>query len=166
MHERAWVKALSSQPADRIAGTIRVPGDKSISHRALMVAAMAVGETTITGLLEGADGMATAAALDSLGVVSQRDEDGTWRVSGVGVGGLAEAHRALDLGNSGTAARLLIGLIATHPITTFFTGDASLRRRPMARVTEPVARMGPFVMNTKTELMQAVEDYNSGLLAN
>jgi len=146
MHERVRVKALSSQPADRIAGMIQVPGDKSISHRALIVAAMAVGETTITGLLEGADVMATAAALNSLGVVSQRDEDGTWRVSGVGVGGLAEAHRALDLGNSGTAARLLIGLIATHPITTFFTGDASLRRRPMARVTEPVARMGAQVL--------------------
>lgn len=146
MHERARVKALCSRPADRIAGIIRVPGDKSISHRALMIAAMAVGETTITGLLEGEDVMATAAALDALGVVSHRDGDGTWRVSGVGIGGLAEPDRALDLGNSGTAARLLIGLLATHPISTFFTGDASLRRRPMERVTEPVARMGAQVL--------------------
>ncbi len=140
------MNALSSRPADRIAGTIRVPGDKSISHRALMIAAMAVGETAITGLLEGEDVMATAAALDALGVASRRDDDGTWRVSGVGVGGLAEPDRVLDLGNSGTAARLLIGLLATHPFTSFLTGDASLRRRPMARVTEPVARMGAQVL--------------------
>ncbi len=97
------MNALTSRPADRIAGTIQVPGDKSISHRALIIAAMAVGETAITGLLEGEDVMATAAALDALGVASRRDDDGTWRVSGVGVGGLAEPDRVLDLGNSGTA---------------------------------------------------------------
>ncbi len=140
------MNALSSRPADRIAGTIRVPGDKSISHRALMIAAMAVGETAITGLLEGEDVMATAAALEALGVASRRDDDGTWRVAGVGVGGLAEPDRVLDLGNAGTAARLLIGLLATHPFTSFLTGDASLRRRPMARVTEPVTRMGAQVL--------------------
>ncbi len=140
------MNALCSRPADRIAGTITVPGDKSISHRALMIAAMAVGETVITGLLEGADVMATVAALDALGVASRRDADGTWRVSGVGIGGLAEPDRVLDLGNSGTSARLLIGLLATHPFTSFLTGDASLRRRPMARVAEPVARMGARVL--------------------
>jgi 3-phosphoshikimate 1-carboxyvinyltransferase len=140
------VNALTSRPVDRISGTIRVPGDKSISHRALMIAAMAVGESTITGLLEGEDVMATAAALDALGVATRHDDDGTWRVSGVGVGGLAEPERVLDLGNSGTAARLLIGLLATHPFTSFLTGDASLRGRPMARVTEPVSRMGAQVL--------------------
>ncbi len=140
------MNALASQPVDRIAGAIRVPGDKSISHRALMIAAMAVGETVISGLLEGEDVMATAAALDALGVASRRGDDGAWRVSGVGVGGLAEPDRVLDLGNSGTSARLLIGLLASHPFTSFLTGDASLCRRPMARVAEPVERMGAAVL--------------------
>jgi 3-phosphoshikimate 1-carboxyvinyltransferase len=103
---------------------------------------MAVGESKITGLLEGEDVLATAAALDALGVSSRRGDDGTWFVSGVGIGGLAEPDRVLDLGNSGTAARLLIGLLSTHPFTSFLTGDASLRGRPMARVTEPVSMMG------------------------
>jgi 3-phosphoshikimate 1-carboxyvinyltransferase len=140
------VNALASQPVDRLEGAVRVPGDKSISHRALMIAAMAVGETVISGLLEGEDVMATAAALAALGVASHRGDDGRWHVAGVGIGGLAEPDRVLDLGNSGTSARLLMGLLATHPHTSFLTGDASLCRRPMARVAEPIERMGAAVL--------------------
>jgi 3-phosphoshikimate 1-carboxyvinyltransferase len=130
------------RPPSPLTGTVRVPGDKSISHRALMVGALAVGRTEIRGLLEGEDVLATAAALRALGAGVERREDGSWSVDGVGVGGLAEPDAVLDLGNSGTAARLLLGLLATHPITSFVTGDASLRRRPMARVTVPLSRLG------------------------
>src|SRR5580704_17631966 len=117
-----------------LAGAIRVPGDKSISHRALMLGALAIGRTEIAGLLEGEDVLATAAALNALGASVTRGGDGRWTVHGIGVGGLAEPEDLLDLGNSGTAARLLLGILATHPITAFVTGDASLRRRPMGRV--------------------------------
>jgi 3-phosphoshikimate 1-carboxyvinyltransferase len=125
-----------------LAGTIRVPGDKSISHRALMLGALAVGRTEITGLLEGEDVLCTAAAMRALGAGVERQANGRWLVDGVGVGGLAEPADMIDLGNSGTAARLLLGLLGTHPITCFVTGDASLRGRPMRRVTEPVSRFG------------------------
>ena len=125
-----------------LAGAIRVPGDKSISHRALMLGALAIGRTEITGLLEGEDVLATAAALNALGASVTRGGDGRWSVDGIGVGGLAEPQDLLDLGNSGTAARLLLGVLATHPITAFVTGDASLRRRPMGRVVEPLSRLG------------------------
>ena len=125
-----------------LAGAIRVPGDKSISHRALMLGALAIGRTKITGLLEGEDVLATAAALSALGASVTRGGDGRWSVDGIGVGGLAEPQDVLDLGNSGTAARLLLGVLATHPITAFVTGDASLRRRPMGRVVEPLSRFG------------------------
>jgi len=125
-----------------LAGAIRVPGDKSISHRALMLGALAIGRTKITGLLEGEDVLATAAALNALGASVTRGGDGRWSVDGIGVGGLAEPQDLLDLGNSGTAARLLLGVLATHPITAFVTGDASLRRRPMGRVVEPLSRLG------------------------
>jgi 3-phosphoshikimate 1-carboxyvinyltransferase len=125
-----------------LAGAIRVPGDKSISHRALMLGALAIGRTEITGLLEGEDVLATAAALNALGASITRSGDSRWTVDGIGVGGLAEPEDLLDLGNSGTAARLLLGMLATHPITAFVTGDASLRRRPMGRVVEPLGRFG------------------------
>src|ERR1700726_2401643 len=125
-----------------LAGAIRVPGDKSISHRALMLGALAIGRTEIAGLLEGEDVLATAAALNALGASVIRGGDGRWTVDGIGVGGLAEPEDLLDLGNSGTAARLLLGMLATHPITAFVTGDASLRRRPMGRVVEPLGRFG------------------------
>jgi 3-phosphoshikimate 1-carboxyvinyltransferase len=131
----------SSRAAASLSGTIRVPGDKSISHRALMFGALAVGRTEITGLLEGEDVLATAAALNALGAHAAR-ENGRWIVDGVGIGGLDEPDDLLDLGNSGTSARLLLGILATHPLTAFVTGDASLRRRPMARVTEPLSRFG------------------------
>ena len=119
-----------------------VPGDKSISHRALMVGASAVGETKIFGLLEAEDVMATAQALRILGVNVQRNDDGSWSVIGRGVGGLSEPKVVLDMGNSGTGARLLMGLVAAHPFNTIFSGDTSLCARPMGRVISPLRRMG------------------------
>lgn len=128
--------------ATPLAGRVVVPGDKSISHRALMLSALAVGESSISGLLEGEDVLATAAAMRAMGAEIVRDSEGMWRVHGVGVGGLLQPDRALDMGNSGTSTRLLMGLVASHPITATFIGDASLSRRPMGRVIEPLSRMG------------------------
>jgi 3-phosphoshikimate 1-carboxyvinyltransferase len=133
---------ISSRPNMPLAGKIRVPGDKSISHRALMLGALAVGRTEISGLLEGEDVLATAAALNALGAAAAPCGDGRWTVDGVGVGGLCEPENLLDLGNSGTSARLLLGILATHRLTAFVTGDVSLRRRPMNRVVEPLSRFG------------------------
>jgi len=134
---------LVARPAGRLQGRVRAPGDKSISHRALMLGAMALGETTVRGLLEGEDVLATAAALRALGaeVVHER-QAGLWRVRGFGVGGGREPADVLDLGNSGTSARLLAGILASHRFTSFMTGDGSLRRRPMQRVIDPLSRMG------------------------
>lgn len=152
--------ALISAKADALSGEVRVPGDKSISHRALILAASAVGESTIEGLLESDDVLATAAALGAFGAYLEKDGgDGSlWRVSGRGVGGLAEPDAVLDLGNSGTGARLLLGLAATHPFTTFMSGDASLRGRPMDRVMGPLSRMGArFTARSGGRLPLAVE---------
>ena len=124
-----------------LSGSVSVPGDKSISHRALMFAGLAVGETVITGLLEGEDVLRTAAAMRALGAEMAR-EGGVWRVAGRGIGGLREPDDVLDMGNSGTAARLLCGILATHHFHSVMTGDASLRRRPMRRVTDPLAQSG------------------------
>ncbi len=137
---------LTARPAEGLDGTIRVPGDKSISHRALLLGASAVGETVVRGLLEGADVRRTAAALRALGAGIEREENGVWRICGRGVGGLAEPSEVLDLGNSGTGVRLLMGLLATHPFATFLTGDASLVARPMDRVTAPLREMGADVV--------------------
>jgi 3-phosphoshikimate 1-carboxyvinyltransferase len=124
-------------------GRVRAPGDKSVSHRALMVGALALGETTVHGLLQGEDVLSTAAALRALGAEVRHDpERGLWRIRGFGVGGAREPGDVLELGNSGTSARLLAGILASHPFTSFMTGDASLRRRPMKRVTDPLSRMG------------------------
>ncbi len=123
-------------------GRIRVPGDKSISHRSIMLGALAVGETRVTGLLEGEDVLSTAAAMRAMGATIERDADGMWHVHGVGVGGLLQPQGALDMGNSGTSTRLLMGLVATHPITATFVGDASLSKRPMGRVIDPLSTMG------------------------
>ena len=125
-----------------LTGAARVPGDKSISHRALMLSALAVGESRIEGLLEGEDVLATAAAMRAMGAQIERSPDAVWTVAGVGVGGLLQPLQALDMGNSGTSTRLLMGLIASHPITATFIGDASLSRRPMGRVIEPLSLMG------------------------
>ncbi|SKA12660.1 3-phosphoshikimate 1-carboxyvinyltransferase [Enhydrobacter aerosaccus] len=132
---------LIAHPVARLTGKVRAPGDKSVSHRALMFGALAMGETVITGLLQGEDVLCTAAALRALGADISREQD-VWRVRGFGVGGGREPDDVLDLGNSGTSARLLSGILASHPFTSFMTGDASLRRRPMQRVIEPLSRMG------------------------
>ena len=119
-----------------------MPGDKSISHRALMIGALAEGETVIDGLLEGEDVLRTASAMRLLGATATRDADGRWRVAGRGIGALAEPDDVLDMGNAGTGARLVMGLLASHRLVACLTGDASLRRRPMARVAAPLALMG------------------------
>nr|WP_218845108.1 3-phosphoshikimate 1-carboxyvinyltransferase [Novosphingobium marinum] len=129
-------------PAGPLRGTVRVPGDKSISHRALMLSALAVGRSRISGLLEGEDVLATAAAMRALGARLERTSPGEWQVSGVGVGSLLQPEGALDMGNSGTSTRLLMGLLASHPLTVAFTGDASLSKRPMGRVIEPLSLVG------------------------
>jgi 3-phosphoshikimate 1-carboxyvinyltransferase len=138
---------VASRPAGPLTGRIAVPGDKSISHRALMFGALAVGETRITGLLEGEDVLRTAAAMRALGAEVTHDPNGstnggTWRVAGRGVGGLTEPEDVLDMGNSGTAARLLCGILASHDLFAVMTGDGSLRRRPMRRVIDPLTACG------------------------
>lgn len=133
---------LAFRAGGPLLGHVSVPGDKSISHRALMLAALAVGESVVEGLLEGEDVLATAAAMRAMGARIERDDAGAWHVEGVGVGGLLQPRTALEMGNSGTSTRLLMGLVASHPITVAFTGDASLSKRPMRRITEPLALMG------------------------
>jgi 3-phosphoshikimate 1-carboxyvinyltransferase len=133
---------MTSHPCGPLAGRADVPGDKSISHRALILGALSVGETVVTGLLEGDDVLDTAKAMRAFGAEVSRDADGTWHVHGVGVGGFAEPEQVIDCGNSGTGVRLIMGAMATSPITATFTGDASLNRRPMARVTDPLALFG------------------------
>lgn len=125
-----------------LSGTTGVPGDKSISHRSLMLSALAIGESRVEGLLEGEDVLATAAAMRAMGATIERGEDDVWRIHGVGGGGLLQPLGALDMGNSGTSTRLLMGLVASHAITATFTGDASLSKRPMGRVIEPLGLMG------------------------
>ena len=129
-------------PSGPLTGTVSVPGDKSISHRALMLSALAIGESRIAGLLEGEDVLATAAAMRAMGADIQRSDDGVWIVNGVGVGGLMQPGQALDMGNSGTSTRLLMGLVSSHAIACTFTGDASLSHRPMGRVIDPLRLMG------------------------
>ncbi len=140
MHEKPASASFHSHGP--LTGTERVPGDKSISHRSLMLSALAVGESRVEGLLEGEDVLATAAAMRAMGASINRDSHGIWHINGVGVGGLLQPDTALDMGNSGTSTRLLMGLIASHNITATFTGDASLSKRPMGRVIEPLAQMG------------------------
>ncbi|MEL7318681.1 MAG: 3-phosphoshikimate 1-carboxyvinyltransferase [Pseudomonadota bacterium] len=123
-------------------GRLRVPGDKSISHRALMFAGLAVGRSRIEGLLEGEDVLATAAAMRQLGAQVERLEDGVWEVHGAGLGSLLEPAQALDMGNSGTSTRLMMGLLASHGFKATFVGDASLSGRPMNRVIDPLSQMG------------------------
>ncbi|HIV77761.1 MAG TPA: 3-phosphoshikimate 1-carboxyvinyltransferase [Candidatus Sphingomonas excrementigallinarum] len=134
--------------AAALRGTIAVPGDKSISHRSLMLSALAVGQSRVEGLLEGEDVLATAAAMRAMGADIVRQDDGVWVIHGVGVGGLLQPETALDMGNSGTSTRLLMGLVASHPITATFIGDASLSKRPMGRVIEPLSQMGAQFQDT------------------
>ena len=133
---------LVSRKASGLRGRIRVPGDKSMSHRALMLGAIAIGETTISGLLEAEDVVNTARAMSALGAAAMRGDDGRWRVRGVGIAGLRSPEADLDFGNSGTGVRLAMGLMATTPLTARCVGDASLSKRPMSRVTTPLELFG------------------------
>ncbi len=137
---------LTSMPVKKeLKGCVRVPGDKSISHRALMFGALALGETTISGLLESDDVLATAEAMRQLGARVIKDDDGIWHVHGVGVGGFLEPENALDFGNAGTGSRLCMGLVAGASIKCSFIGDASLSSRPMGRILDPLREMGVVV---------------------
>ncbi len=138
----ATPRPLAVSSRGPLKGRVTVPGDKSISHRSLMFSALAIGESRIEGLLEGEDVLATAAAMRAMGATITRGGDGVWTVSGVGVGGLLQPEGAIDMGNSCTSTRLLMGLVASHPITVTFTGDASLSSRPMGRAIEPLSQMG------------------------
>ncbi|MEL6532184.1 MAG: 3-phosphoshikimate 1-carboxyvinyltransferase [Pseudomonadota bacterium] len=133
---------MTAHRAGPLTGTARVPGDKSVSHRALILGALSVGETRITGLLEGQDVLDTGKAMRAFGAEVTRHGSGEWSVHGVGTGGFAEPETVIDCGNSGTGVRLIMGAMATMPITATFTGDASLNGRPMARVTDPLALFG------------------------
>ncbi len=142
---------LTAGRASALSGTVRVPGDKSISHRALMFGALATGVTRIRGLLEAEDVINTAHAVTALGAPAKKKGD-TWEVIGRGVGGLAQPAEALDFGNSGTGTRLMLGLIAGHPIEVKLIGDASLSRRPMGRVLNPLRQMGLETVDNKDTL--------------
>jgi 3-phosphoshikimate 1-carboxyvinyltransferase len=147
------VQPLTAYPENPLSGTCRVPGDKSISHRAVLLGALAVGTTRVTGLLEGEDVLQTIAAIRALGAHAEKDPDGSWRIDGVGIGGLSEPDDVLDMGNSGTAARLLLGVLAGHPIRCFMTGDHSLRSRPMDRVAIPLRQTGAVIDTREDGLM-------------
>ena len=133
------MRASSSRP---LKGEVSIPGDKSISHRSLILGALAIGQTRITGLLEGQDVLDTARAMVSFGAQVEKVEGGEWYVEGVGVGGFAEPETIVDCGNSGTGVRLIMGAMATTPINVTFTGDHSLNSRPMGRVTDPLSKFG------------------------
>ncbi|UWQ57932.1 3-phosphoshikimate 1-carboxyvinyltransferase [Leisingera caerulea] len=133
---------MTSHRSGPLTGVAEVPGDKSISHRSLILGALSVGETKISGLLEGEDVLDTAKAMQAFGAEVVNHGGGNWSVFGVGVGGFAEPDNVIDCGNSGTGVRLIMGVMATSPITATFTGDASLNKRPMARVTDPLALFG------------------------
>ena len=138
-------RPLESRPSGALTGKVRVPGDKSISHRALILGALAVGQTKVSGLLEGEDVMNTANAMRALGATVERTGDFEWSVRGVGVAGFAQPQAPLDFGNSGTGCRLVMGAVAGCPITAVFDGDASLRSRPMRRVLDPLELIGARV---------------------
>ncbi len=133
---------MSSKRVTNLRGQAKVPGDKSISHRSLILGALSVGQTKIHGLLEGQDVIDTAKAMSSFGALVEKHENGYWTVDGFGVGGFAEPEKVIDCGNSGTGVRLIMGAMSTTDITATFTGDASLNRRPMARITEPLNLFG------------------------
>lgn len=147
MTDAASAQPLTARRSGALTGRLRAPGDKSISHRALILGALTVGETRITGLLEGEDVINTGKAMRALGAQVERGDDGVWRVRGVGVGGFAQPQAPLDFGNSGTGCRLVIGAVAGCPVEATFDGDASLRKRPMKRVLDPLTRIGARVVS-------------------
>ncbi|WP_299567248.1 3-phosphoshikimate 1-carboxyvinyltransferase [Enterovirga sp.] len=140
-------RPVSAAPGTPLRGRVTVPGDKSISHRALILGCLSIGETRVENLLEGEDVIRTAAAVRALGGRADRLGPGRWRVTGVGIGGLAEPAEPLDFGNAGTGSRLMMGVAGSHPITATFDGDASLRSRPMRRILDPLVRMGVEVIS-------------------
>jgi len=142
MSGHGTAQPMTARKSGPLTGRAEVPGDKSISHRALIFGAMAVGETRITGLLEGQDVLDTAKAMRAFGAGVTRHSEGAWSVHGVGVGGFSEPVDVIDCGNSGTGVRLIMGCMATTAMTATFTGDASLRKRPMGRVTDPLSLFG------------------------
>jgi 3-phosphoshikimate 1-carboxyvinyltransferase len=142
----AELTPLTARKGGSVQGRARVPGDKSISHRALMLGALTVGETAIGGLLEGEDVLHTAEAMRALGAHIERTGEGAWRIHGVGVGGFTQPAKVLDFGNSGTGCRLAIGAVAGSPVTATFGGDDSLSSRPMQRVLDPLLKMGARVL--------------------
>lgn len=138
---------LTARRGGRLSGRLRVPGDKSISHRSLIFGLLSAGETAISGLLEGEDVLRTADAVRALGAAVERLGEGRWRVRGVGIGGLSNPAGVLDFGNAGTGSRLMMGVVGGHPVTATFDGDASLRKRPMRRILDPLAMMGARVLS-------------------
>ncbi len=151
MKTQGQAKPLTAGRANALNGTVRVPGDKSISHRSLMLGAVATGVTRIRGLLEAEDVINTAHAVTALGAPAKKNGD-IWEVTGRGVGGLKQPAEALDFGNSGTGSRLMLGIIAGHPIEVKLIGDASLSRRPMGRVLNPLRQMGLETVDNKDTL--------------
>lgn len=142
MSGHGQAQPLTAEASGPLKGVAEIPGDKSVSHRALILGALSVGETKVTGLLEGEDVLDTGRAMRAFGAEVTQDGPGAWRVQGVGVGGFMEPEDVIDCGNSGTGVRLIMGAMATTAISATFTGDASLRSRPMGRVTEPLALFG------------------------
>ena len=149
----APAKPMSARRSAALKGIAAVPGDKSISHRALILGAMAIGRTHVTGLLEGQDVLDTGKAMQAFGATVERLGPGEWIVDGVGVGGFGEPAGVIDCGNSGTGVRLIMGAMATTPITATFTGDASLSRRPMRRITDPLAQFGAEITTREGGLL-------------
>ena len=142
--------AKNHQP---LKGEVTVPGDKSISHRALIFSCLGHGKSKISGLLEGEDVLKTAKALTKMGAQISKSDDGAWQVNGLGIAGLMEPDDVLDMGNSGTSSRLLAGLVAPYNFTSFFTGDESLRKRPMQRVFEPIKMIGAEIIARQNNFM-------------
>ena len=133
---------IKANLSTHLTGSIKIAGDKSISHRSIILGALSIGETTVEGLLESQDILATISAMQAFGAEIEKKADNKWHINGLGVGGLDEPKKVLDLGNSGTGVRLLLGVAASNPVTSFFSGDKSLSRRPMARVLKPLEMMG------------------------
>jgi 3-phosphoshikimate 1-carboxyvinyltransferase len=146
-HAHGLASPVSSRSGKALKGRLRVPGDKSISHRSMIFGLLSIGETNVEGLLEGEDVLRTAEACRALGATITREAPGRWRIQGVGIGGLTEPTGVLDFGNAGTGSRLMMGVAGSHPITTTFDGDASLRKRPMRRILDPLVKMGVSVVS-------------------
>ncbi|MGH6800871.1 MAG: 3-phosphoshikimate 1-carboxyvinyltransferase, partial [Methylocella sp.] len=138
--------AFATRAGGPLHGRVKPPGDKSISHRALILGLLCVGETKIVGLLEGGDVLRTAAVCAALGAKVERRGEGRWSVRGCGIGSLLAPSKTLDFGNSGTGMRLMMGVVGSHPITASFDGDASLRKRPMQRVLDPLCLIGAEIL--------------------